>query len=315
VWAGALVAVLAAVAVVVLFLADGDDEASGEVPLPAVPAGAVPLGSELAIPERSVDCRGEPASPDSISCSMVQSELPGAEVLVPSDGAIVGWTVRGASGDVAIDVIRPRGADTVRVGRSQWEFAGNPGPHHFETQLPVEAGDQIGIALGPGASIGATETPGATTQRWFEPEGGTYGAPDEGPGSGLDYELAVRAEFVPGEEVELPEHLEGAEAADAPDGRVRDSASLAVDNPSTELRLELVELDDRVALDVLDGGRRTLRVFIPDLKPGGIPVELKSYEYPGDPTGEADIWWVNPNSGRMIFNFLIVGRGHLEFAG
>ena len=228
--ATALIAILAAAAALgtgaAVFVDDDEAGSAEEVPLGAVPPGAQALGSDLAPPERAVDCRGEAPTPASPSCSIVQSELPGSDVLIPADGVITGWTVRGASGDVALDVIRPRGGETVRVAQSQWEYAGNPAPTDFETRLAVEAGDQIGVELGPGASIGVTEAEGATTQRWLRPLGGAYGSPDQGEGTGFDYEVAVRAEFVPGERVEPPEHLTGAAAANAPDGRVRERASL-----------------------------------------------------------------------------------------
>jgi serine/threonine-protein kinase len=317
-WVGVLAAGLVLGAAVVM-LADGDEGSAGEpdeVTVAPVPPGAEVLGSDLAVPDRSVDCRGEAATPDSPACSIVQSELPGAAVLAPADGVITGWSVRGASGELALDVIRPRGADTARVGRSQWESAGNPGPHSFETQLPVEAGDQIGVELAPGASIGVSDVEGATTLRWMNPFGGAYGEPDRGEGTGFDQEIALRVDFVSGERVELPEHLTGREAADAPDGRVRDSAQLVVDAPGkTRLDTELVELEDRVAVDVYRGDRRTLRVFIPGLEPKGIPAELKTFRYPGEPFGEADVWWTNPNSGRTSFSFFLVGDGILEAAG
>ena len=229
---------------------------------------------------------------------------------------IVGWTVRGARGELALDVIRPRGKDTVRVNRSQWESVGNRGPTTFRTRLPVEAGDQIGLELSRGASIGVSEAKGASTHRWLEPVGGAYGAPQRGEGTGFDHEVALRAEFVPRARVGLPEHLTGAAAAKAPDGTVRAHARLKVDEPRpTRLMVELVEVKDRVVLDVRSGGRRTLRVFIPELEPEGIPVELKTANYPGEAFGEADVWWVNPNSGRLIFHFFNVGEGSLEFAG
>ena len=60
-------------------------------------------------------------------CSIVQSELPGGDVLVPADGAIVGWTVHGAEGEIALDVIRPRGSDTVRVGAPSGSTRATPG--------------------------------------------------------------------------------------------------------------------------------------------------------------------------------------------
>ncbi len=313
--AGALLAA-AAVGVGLTLLISGDDDAPQAASVPAVPAGAQALGSPLELSEMSLDCRGRAPGGGSTSCSIVQAELPGQTVLVPEDGLITGWTVRGAEGELALDVIRPRGSDTVRVARSQWEAANNASPHHFDASLPVEAGDRIGVELGAGAAIGVTEVAGASTQRWFEPTGGAYGSPDRAEESGFDYEVALRAEFVPGERPEMPETLAGFKAANAPDGRVRDTAPLNVWEPDrTRLGVKLVEVGDLVALDVFRDGTRTLRVFIVGLRPGGIPVELKTYEYQGEPYGEADVWWVNPNSGRSLFHFLTVGEGNLESAG
>jgi hypothetical protein len=236
-------------------------------------------------------------------------------VLVPADGVITGWTVRGADGDIALDVIRPRGSDTVRVAKSQWESANNTGPHHFDTRLPVEAGDQLGLELGPGASIGITEVAGAQTDRWLDPLGGAYGSPDLKSGTGFDYELALRAEFVAGKELGLPEHLTGFAARSAPDGVVRDSAPVDVWEPDkTRLDVKVVELEERVVVDVFKGRERTLRVFLDDLLPEGVPVEVKTFSYPDSPYGEVGLWWTNPNSGRVIFHNMNVGEGFLEFA-
>ena len=320
---GACVVIAAmALAAAVALLIDDDDagadvsSAGPVVAIPAVADGAEPLGSELAGPFDSVDCRGKAATPESTPCSIVQSELSGATLLAPADGAIVGWMVMGAQGELALDVIRPRGEDTVRVERSQWEVAGNTGPNRFESALRVEAGDQVGVQLGPGASIGAMPAEGATTQRWLEPAGGAYGAPDKDEGTGFDQEVALRAEFIPGEEVPLLRHLTGAAAAKAPDGKVRDRSTVNIDEPQPHrLGVELVEAEGRVVLDIYDGKERTVRVFIPGLEPGGIPAELKTFEYPGETFAEADVWWVNPSSGRMIFHFLTFGRKNLEFSG
>lgn len=313
----AVLAVGATVAAAAALALDSDDGAGAdEVPVPLVARGAESLGSDLGAPDRSVDCRGREVTPGSPSCSIVQSELPGAELLVPSDGVIVGWTVRGARGELSLDVIRPRGKDTVRVNRSQWEYAGNTGPNRFTTQLPVEAGDQLGVELGRGSSIGVRDVDGASTQRWLEPKNGLYGTPDRGEGTGFDQELALRAEFVPGKRVALPEHLTGRAAAGAPDGNVRDRERLVIDTPrTTRLRVELVEAGGRVALDVRDRDRRTLRVFLKGMQPEGVPVDLQTANTPGEPFGGAAVWWVNPNSGRLIFRFFSLGKGYIEFAG
>ena len=313
--AGALLAA-AAVGVGVATLLDSDPQAPAEeTSLEPVPAGAIALGSDLAIPQRSVDCRGNTPGPDSPSCSIVQSGLDDATLLIPEDGVIVGWDVRGADGELALDVIRPRGSETLRVSQSQWESAGNPGPHHFETRLAVEGGDQIGLQLGPGSVIGITEASGATTQRWLEPFGGAYGEPDLPEGSGMDYEIALRASFVPGERIPLPPYLTGERAAAGPDGKVRESDGVRVDTPQpTRLQIELVEVGNRVALDVLKKDRRTLRMFIPDLVPNGLPTKLELTSVPGEPTVGIGVWWVNPNTGRSIYHGYLVTAESVEYA-
>ena len=313
--------VLVAVAVAAAALGAGvvaalqPEEDPPEVPVPAVPADAQALGSDLGLPDRSLECRGAEPSEGPTSCAIVQSELAGAQLLVPADGAIVGWTVRGADGELALDVIRPGGEETTRVARSQWESAGNAAPHHFRTRLAVERGDLIGLELGPGAAIGVAEGEGAETERWLEPKGGIYGSPDLEPGTGFDYELLLRADFVPGAGVPSPEQLTGAEAAAAPDGSVRRTLEVEISKPPATVTVEVVEVGGRVAVDLLRGGRRLSRVFIPGLLPGGQPIDVKAYVYEGEEVSEVDLWWVNPNSGRAVFHFLNVSRRQIQFLG
>jgi hypothetical protein len=294
---------------------DGDVAAVEEVPVPPVPDGAQALGGDLAAPDRALDCRGKPATPDSPTCAIVQSDLGDADatLLAPADGVIVGWAVRGASGDLVLDVIRPRGTDTLRPVRSQWEYAGNAAPHYFKTRLPVEQGDQVGIELGTGASIGVSDAAGATTERWRKPSGGAYGAPDLEAGTGFDYELALRVDFIAGDRVPAPPRLTGDAAAKAPDGFVRASQPLKVDDPDPiQLRVDLVEIGPEVALDVFRGDVRTQRIFIPDLRSLGVPVTLEAFRYPGEAFGEVGVYWVNPSSGKSIFHDYILGEGAVE---
>ncbi len=315
-WGAALLATAVVGVGIAVLIDDGGGEgtAEAEVPVPAVAPGAQALGGDLALPDRSLDCRGKEPTPDSPSCSIAQSALPGATLLVPADGMIVGWAVRGAGGELALDVIRPRGTDTLRVAKSQWESVGNQASYYFKTALPVEAGDQLAVELGSGATIGATAADGATTQRWKEPAGGNYGEPDLAAGTGFDYELALRTDFVPGAKAKAPPRLTGAEAVRAPDGKVRARQSLTVDQPQpTKLNVELVEVGDRVALDVFRGDRRTQRIFIPDLQPFGVPVTLDIVPYPGESYGEANVWWVNPNTGRVIYHDILLGERTLAF--
>ena len=315
IWALVAAAVLAAAAGAgAVALLDDADQPTG-LPVPAVSEGAEPLGSALGMPSASLDCRGAEPEPGSTPCAIAQTELPGAQLLVPADGKITGWTVRGASGEVALDVIRARGDDTARVARSQWESVGNDAPHRFAADLPVERGDLLAIELGPGASIGVAETAGASTDRWFEPVGGAYGSPDREGATGFDYELLLRADFVAGGEPAQPRKLTGDAAADAPDGRVRERVEVEISKPPATVDVELVEVGGKVALDLYRGERRIERVFVPGLLPGGQPADLEVYTYEGEGYSEIDVWWVNPNSGRMTFHFFNASERHIEFVG
>ena len=272
--------------------------------MPAVADGAAALGSDLPLPDDTVDCRGEDPQASSPTCSIAQIDLAGSKVVVPEDGEIVGWTVRGARGELALDVIRPRGEDTIRVARSQWESVSNEAPSRFPTSLPVERGDVIGVELGQGGAIGVTDTEGATTNRWLAPTGGAYGKPDFDEGTGFDLQVLVRAEFVAGATPKPPPQLTGAEALNAPDGRVRKESPVESSQPGVTARVELVEVRGKVALDLIRDGRRTARTFLPDLVAGGDPIDLSIYDYPDQGVSEAGVSWVNPSSGRSIFHFL-----------
>ena len=310
--AAAVAALLGAAVAALLLGDDGDDAAPTEAAVSSLPEGAVALGSDLDGTGETVGCRGGAPIPGAETCAIVQAGLDGAQLVAPADGTITGWSVRGASGEMALDVIRPRGDETVRVARSQWENAGNDAPFHFETSLPVERGDQIGIELGSGSGIGIRDADGASTQRWFAPAGGAYGTPDRGPGTGFDSELLLRADFVPGAQTPEPRSLTGREAERAPDGEVRERVEVKISKPPAKVPVELVEVGDKVALDLYRGDRRIQRVFLPDLVPGGIPISLDTFVYEGSGFSEVDVYWVNPSSGRLIFHFFTVSESQIS---
>ena len=292
----------------------GGEEAAAEVPVPAVPSDAEPLGSSLEAPDRTIGCGGGSAEPDAEPCALAQTELGSTQLVAPADGLITGWAVRGASGEIALDVIRPRGSDTTRIARSQWESAGNGGSFHFDTSLPVERGDLIAVELGRGSAIGVRDSDDATVERWSDTMGGAYGDPDPDHKvpAGLESELVLRADFVAGADMEPPETLTGRAAESAPEGKVRDRRDVRISRPAATVQVELVEVGDRVALDLFDGKRRIQRVFIPGLLPGGLPAELDSYVYDGSPTSEVDVYWVNPSSGRLNFHFFAVSEKQIQ---
>src|SRR5262249_31075897 len=96
------VAVLAGVLVLVLA-----GRGAGAARVPPLPAGAQPLGSALSGGGvRSVDCEGQRPSGSSLGCTLLQIQLPDHELVAPSDGVIRDWVVRGAKGDLALQVLR-----------------------------------------------------------------------------------------------------------------------------------------------------------------------------------------------------------------
>ena len=314
-WIGAL----AATAVIAGGLGAGaaalsdDGDRRPEVPVPAPAEGARVIGSDLGAPDRSLDCRGDRPRGRPLACSIVQAKNAGAQLIVPADGTIVGWSVRGAQGELALDVIRPSGEDTIRVNKSRFETAGNAAPHRFRTDMPVERGDQIGIQLGPGARIGVRDADGAATRRWFGVVGGFYGSPDRGPGTGFDHEVLVRAEFVAGRKQALPKKLTGEAAASAPDGKLRLRKRVPISSPRGSVTAEVRELEQQVVIDLVRDGRRVQRQFLPDLRPGGDPATIAVLPVDGQPYGGVDLRWVNPNSGRLIYHGLTMSRSDIQY--
>ena len=170
---------------------------TAEAAAPAALPGAVIIGSDLSKPGETLDCRGRPPVPDSPECTIAQVGLRGATLVVPADGVVRRWGVRSAHGEISLAFLRPRRGGASQYARSQNEFAGNDGIFMYDTDLPVERGDILGLVVLPGSAAGGRATKGATTERWL-PHVGVARPPDFGPGQGFDRELLLRVEFVPG---------------------------------------------------------------------------------------------------------------------
>ena len=85
---------------------------------------------------------------------------PGAIVASPVNGAIVRWKVQGAvGGPFTLRVLHPNGSGAyTAIGASQSAKPLGPGIETFSTQLPIRAGDLIGIdSSNPTDQIGVAD--------------------------------------------------------------------------------------------------------------------------------------------------------------
>jgi serine/threonine protein kinase len=258
--AAASAGVVAIIGAVLLLSPRQQPEARAADPAPPVPAGQIAIGSSLPLEGlRSGDCDGARPSGTSRACTLSQVRLPSAQVVIPKDGLLRAWAVRGASGDLALQVLRRRDGEIYQIARSETvtaKAARGSGVQRFATELEVEAGDLLALAVEPGATLGRRPAGGATLERWSAQvgAGSREGTLSQGT------ELLLRAELEPGAVREPPEQLVGAEAAAAPDGRELDASSARLPD-GREVRVSLVLVGDRLALDLSRGGIRRSRLF------------------------------------------------------
>lgn len=102
-------------------------------------------------------------SPD--GCTFVTFELPKSAGLVqsPVDGAIVRWSVKGAWPEpgYAIRVLERRGTlEFTGAGASTQVTPATLGIETFSADLPVHAGDYIGLNVPPGGTVDENKVPG-----------------------------------------------------------------------------------------------------------------------------------------------------------
>jgi hypothetical protein len=311
--AAALVAVALAAAGVAFgvgaWVGDGDEPQAASPP--AVLSGTQVLGSDLAEPGRTLDCRGRPARASAQGCTIIQSALPRRALVVPEDGVIRRWAVRSARGELALAVVRPRGDVTFQVARSRPEVVGNGGVHLFGTDLAVERGDLVGLVVLAGSAAGARPgVEGATTRRWI-PEL-PLGKPVEG---GFANELLLRVEYVPGGQQRLPDQVTGPAAADLEPGRVVERRRVRL-RSGRPIEIALVSLGDRFALDQFLDSRRVARIGVPaDFRPGeGRILTFEPHAHPTEPEqAEIVIEYAPTDSGRILNHYYASFPREFEF--
>lgn len=286
-------------------------------PAPVTAAGRELLGTNGDVDAvRSVNCRGGAASLMSEPCSIRQVGLDGARMVASSSGTITAWSVRGATGDVVLQVFRAGENDEIfQAARSQPVTVPDERWHTFTADVPIERGDFIALGLGPGATVGLAGSEG-TTERWFPVLRGSPGRPaDAGPTRGFRGALMVNAQVKPGGEVVQPRQLLGGAAERAPDGRVIKRGRIEFTSGG-RLDVRLVEESRRVWLDAFDGDRRLARVEVPGAASGGMVVSFEPVNYAWeDAYGEVALSYVNPESGRVLERYYGVSASGFDFYG
>ncbi len=269
--AAALAGLVIGGAVVALLDRDKKRTPVAPAPLPAPPAGTERLGPELTAAGRTMDCKGKPVSPSSPNCTIFQERLaPDTTLVVPRNGSVVRWGVRGASGELALAVLRRDGDEYFQIARSRTEFISSPEPQFFKTDVLVEQGDRLGLVLVAGSGVGIRAAEEASTGV-FIPSVGV----GEKPAIGVTGELLFNADLAAGRVSPEPAKLFDAEAESAPKGEVYESGRAKFPDGSP-VEVQVAVLDDgRGVLDLIEGGRRTARIEIPDFLAGSRVLSLE----------------------------------------
>ncbi len=281
---------IAAAAAAAVAMSGGDDPA---------PAGSGTLG-----------CVAEPSA-NTPACTLAQLRLGGRTVTVNRPGVIRSWEVDGASGDVALQVIREQGGRSHVVGFSQPERLTGPVQRAFPAEIPVQTGDQIGVLLGPGASIGVGPAPpGSAIVRW---DGGLTAGPQGSDGATPGRKLMLSVEIEFGARAEGPRQLFGAQAAAAPAGQPLAEVPVPLSG-GRAARAVVVDLPGGIAVDLFAGGRLA-RLAVPDADPAGDLLELAQNCGPIGIRGFC-LRWQNPGEElALMHEYRVRGSGRIKLIG
>lgn len=124
----------------------------------------------------------------------------GANLVAPVNGAIVRWRVQDAEGGpFRLRVLRPTGSGAyTAVGTSNPATPSGPGLQTFSANLPIRAGDLIGIdPSNADDKIGIAEVPGAGYGFIFPPPFDTATVGPSGSVSGKEIQLSAEVQPAP----------------------------------------------------------------------------------------------------------------------
>jgi hypothetical protein len=142
----------------------------------SVASASVTIGGDIAVTGAPVQC--DPGG--GTICEIAQLSLAGAQTQAPSNGVVVRWRVNGASGPLALRVLRTAaGFNHTFVSTSALGTPATTGVATFPTRQPIHAGDRVGIEVGPSSEVSSTAPgpAGSSAAVWSGTPDGSAAAP------------------------------------------------------------------------------------------------------------------------------------------
>ncbi len=304
-----LVAGLAMAAAVGAIWMASQEGGKGPEPLPPAPAGTSVIGSELNTQAESIGCDGLEPKPSTVDCSVVRAEGQGV-IEIPADGVLRAWAVTNATGELSLQVFRPRGDLLTDAGTSPIERPANASPQQFDSEIAVRKGDLVGLLVQAGSGFGVEGTAGGKTLLYSGSLDRDVTQPDSQTPASLNLPLALRVAFEPGASSASPSPITGSEAAGLPEGTSLEALLVSSPRGGEPRDAVVIRAGEGVALDSFDGKRRVARLPVPDADPGGT---LVRFGYWGEEPNGVEITWSNPD-GSTVFHQYRVAQSSLRLA-
>jgi hypothetical protein len=198
---------------------------AGLAVLPTTASAATIVGSDLSRSPGDAGYGWCSGTSPGVRCTILQLTLGTADQAVPAAGVITRWSVRDARGELALRVIDgPPGARHVVAAGPAVQVPG-PGIQTFPAQIPVSAGQRIGVEVGETGFLPILYRDEVTAGEHYDPPlGATPSAPVPGATEERTYEILYNAVIEPdadhdglGDETQDPDHG-GRAAAPSPGG-------------------------------------------------------------------------------------------------
>jgi hypothetical protein len=224
----------------------------------------------------------------------------GKALRAPTDGLVREWAVRGASGPLALELIRNIGGRPSIGIESGVEEVPDSGIHRYPVQIPVRKGDRLGLGLGPGAQVGVRADAGGRVRLWklrIDPRR----PPGDGEGYGSfrtdPVEGALRVAFTPGRP-QVKGQLLGRSARTAPAGT--ELGHTKVFFPFGPASVAVIRSAGHVYVDLLRGSGRYSRVRLLGLNTAGRLVGIEAVNAEGlAGYNDVELVWRNPDGDEL----------------